>query len=506
MDNKESFENWLKLKHKNNSGAPSSYLRCIELLSDSFYKNAKINKKSLYEIKDIELLNSLLKEVLEIQKNENSYLFRKEAPGYGDNNFYSASLSNYIKFIKDTTKHNIIATLKDSTNKSGLNFSNKLINRFIASLCTKPFVICSGLSGSGKTKLAQAFAQWICENENQYKIIPVGADWTNSEPLLGYSNALNKEEYVSPENGVLDLMIRAKLNIENDLEVTKPYFLILDEMNLSHVERYFADFLSTMESGDSIPLHNIKSKTGEDSIYVPQSISLPKNLFIIGTVNIDETTYMFSPKVLDRANVIEFRITETEMQNYLKEAKEINMDMLLDKGIKGNPGAGYTMAADFLKIALEKHPTINNSTILVELFKELQKAGAEFGYRSASEINELIGVLELLTEGQNDWDGITINKENDFIDIAIMQKLLPKLHGSRNKLSKVLPVLGGFCLADNSKIKENYLDKFVSNSLTDLELKADTNIKYKISFEKICRMYKNAVENGFASYAEALLL
>jgi hypothetical protein len=84
-----------------------------------------------------------------------------------------------------------------------------------------------------------------------------------------------------------------------------------------------------------------------------------------------------------------------------------------------------------------------------------------------------------------------------------MQKLLPKLHGSRNKLTKVLPILGGFCLKDHLKIKEDYLDKFVSNSVTEVELKSDPNIKYKISFEKICRMYKNALENGFASYAEA---
>jgi hypothetical protein len=84
-----------------------------------------------------------------------------------------------------------------------------------------------------------------------------------------------------------------------------------------------------------------------------------------------------------------------------------------------------------------------------------------------------------------------------------MQKLLPKLHGSRNKLTKVLPILGGFCLSDSSRIKEDYLDKFMSNNLTEDKLKSDMNIKYKISFEKICRMYKNAVENGFASYAEA---
>jgi 5-methylcytosine-specific restriction enzyme B len=84
--------------------------------------------------------------------------------------------------------------------------------------------------------------QWISKDEKQYCIVPVGADWTNREPLLGYPNALNPEEYVKPDNGVLDLIMNAKDN------PNLPYFLILDEMNLSHVERYFADFLSVMES------------------------------------------------------------------------------------------------------------------------------------------------------------------------------------------------------------------------------------------------------------------
>ncbi|MBK9484515.1 MAG: DUF3578 domain-containing protein [Chitinophagaceae bacterium] len=127
---------------------------------------------------------------------------------------------------------------------SGLSFTDNNSLRFIASLLTKPFVILTGLSGSGKTKLAQAFAMWICDDENQYSIIPVGADWTNREPLLGFPNALKEKEYVKPENKVLDLIIEAN-KIENS---DKPFFLILDEMNLSHVERYFADFLSVMES------------------------------------------------------------------------------------------------------------------------------------------------------------------------------------------------------------------------------------------------------------------
>lgn len=397
--------------------------------------------------------------------------------------FYKLVLNSIQKVIPQIAFN--INTFQLKTEEAGLIFSPQLINRFIASLCTKPFVICSGLSGSGKTKLAQAFAQWISADESQYVIVPVGADWTNREPLLGYPNALDKEEYVSPENGVLDLMIRAKQNIENTEEPTIPYFLILDEMNLSHVERYFADFLSTMESHDSIPLHKIVSSS-DNELNIPQTIKLPKNLFIIGTVNIDETTYMFSPKVLDRANTIEFRLTEKDLADFIASDIKLDMDLL--------KAQGANMSDGFMAMALKEtdknlKPT---ETDLKLFFSELKKSGAEFGYRTASEIGRLMHMLKELGESGD-----------NLLDIAVMQKLLPKLHGSRNKLTKVLPILGGFCLSDNSKIKEDYLDKFVSNSLTEIELKADTNIKYKISFEKICRMYKNAVENGFASYAEA---
>lgn len=409
--------------------------------------------------------------------------------------------SNFLKFLSDEIIKNKFANqdptrikplgnqkkfdisdFQNSCKNAGLVYSDKLITRFVSSLLTKPFVILTGLSGSGKTKLAQAFAQWITADQSQYSIVPVGADWTNREPLLGYPNALNKEEYISPENGVLDLMIRAKQNINNTNEATKPYFLILDEMNLSHVERYFADFLSTMESGDKIPLHKIENA----SLIVPSAIKLPKNLFIIGTVNIDETTYMFSPKVLDRANTIEFRLTEKDLEDFIASEIKLDMDILTAQGAN--------MGQSFMSMALletEKNlKTVEDDLKL--FFSELKKSGAEFGYRTASEIGRLMYMLEELgEEGEN------------LLDLAIMQKLLPKLHGSRNKLTKVLPVLGGFCLTDKSNIKKEYLDKYLSNNLTEKELKSDINVKYKVSFEKICRIYKNAVENGFASYAEA---
>ena len=195
---------------------------------------------------------------------------------------------------------------------------------------------------------------------------------------------------------------------------------------------------------------------------------------------------MFSPKVLDRANTIEFRLNDKDLADFIKSDIKLNMDLL--------KAQGANMSESFMNMALqETDKNLKSSEEDLKLFfSELKKSGAEFGYRTANEIGRLMWMLEALGE-----------KGDNLLDIAIMQKLLPKLHGSRNKLTKVLPVLGGFCLKDKTRIKEDYLDKFASNNLSEDQIAIDDNIKYKISFEKICRMYKNAIENGFASYAEA---
>lgn len=369
-----------------------------------------------------------------------------------------------------------ISNFHQDCKTANLKYSNQLVTRYISSLVTKPFVLLSGLSGSGKTKLAQSFAQWICEDKNQYCIVPVGADWTNREPLLGYVNALNNEEYILPENGALQLLIEANKE-ENE---NKPYFLILDEMNLSHVERYFADFLSVMETRkeEKFKLHSDKDNKKSE---VPHELSWPENLFVVGTVNIDETTYMFSPKVLDRANVIEFRVNETEIEDFLNAGKEITSITKMGAAIgnsfvtiaKNNKNEG-----DFGKL----------NTELLDFFKELQKLGAEFGYRTASEIQTLFSKIDLVNPAYSD-------KENEKIDIAIMQKLLPKLHGSRRKLLKTLNLLAQKCLTKEQEI--------IFNERGVYTISEDNEIKYTLSFEKIARMYKNAIENGFASYAEA---
>ena len=354
-----------------------------------------------------------------------------------------------------------ITSVVESILSTGLIYSPTLIKRLAYSLMTKPFVILSGLAGSGKTQLALAFAKCLSENiKEQVCTVSIGADWTNREPLLGYPNALNKDEYVKPESGVLQLLMRA------NEDPSKPYFLILDEMNLSVVERYFADFLSAMESGEPINLWD--NEKGN----VPKEIELPKNVFIIGTINVDETTYMFSPKVLDRANVIEFKIAADEMEQYLDKKKDIDP--------KKAESSCADMAVDFVNKAKLQVPIDNDDekTVLLSFFKELKKVNAEFGYRT---VNEISRYLHFADEDLED---------DSAIDTAILQKLLPKLHGSAKKLKKVLEPMWKLCLNDG-----------VTKEI-DAEFNA-TDFKYPESAEKIQRMYKAVVDNGFTSFAEA---
>lgn len=343
---------------------------------------------------------------------------------------------------------------------AGLMLRSELIQRFVASLLAKRFMILTGLSGSGKTKLAHAFAAWISESEEQYRLVAVGADWTTNENVVGYQDALQPGVYRKPSNGALDVILRA----ESDPE--RPYFLILDEMNLSHVERYFADILSAVESGQEIALHSAAEdlKASEDDpLPVPSKLSLPQNLFIVGTVNVDETTYMFSPKVLDRANVIEFRATAGDIAAFLDAPTKVDMAALA--------GQGATFGAAFVAEAgaaaqLDGTTAAELKARLTEIFGELAKIGAEFGFRTAHEITRFTHFHAKLTG--NGW------QFKDALDAQVLQKLLPKLHGSERRLGPVLQALEAFC---------------------------ETH-QCAASLEKIRRM-QDRLKDGFTSFAEA---
>ena len=474
------------IKTDTSSGIEKLYKPCLLLAAikqnENHFQKSKIRSeyKKILQEKKIEdgssfdnPFNGLVKDGLwGIQNNEgNITSFSDEDWKYIEGN--REKVENFIldKWFEINSHYknaelnkNFFRAFQTTCFEVGLQLGKKITNQYCSSLFAKPFLILTGLSGSGKTQIARAFSMWLCNTSKQIKLVAVGADWTNNENLVGYPNALENNSYKKPDNGALDLILNAKNDPEN------PYFLILDEMNLSHVERYFADFLSAMESEEPIHLHD---DTGTDWDGVPAKLTLPKNLFVIGTVNVDETTYMFSPKVLDRANVIEFRVSKDEIRGFLESPKKPDLENL--------SGLGAIYAQDFVKQAttkefeLESETKIDLNRVLTELFPELQKCGAEFGYRTAYEISRFVFFHQKYSE----------SPLNDAIDAAIMQKILPKLHGSRKKLGPVLEVILEFCI--ESKDEETKEVKY----------------KFRSSAEKIIRMQKRLQENGFTSFAEA---
>ena len=253
-------------------------------------------------------------------------------------------------------------------------------------------------------------------DSSRYEIVPIGANWTESRHIIGFYNVIT-EKYQKTIS--LDLILDAQT------ELDKPYFLILDEMNLSHVERYFADFLSALESGEKIPLH----KNIGDGI--KQEIELPNNLLVVGTVNVDETTYMFSPKVLDRANTIEFSTYSPVgyMMNDFDDKKPQGDIKYLEAPLTDSEIRNYDI--NELRSLLEDIYSPERESIWsllameLELFQNvLKKAGFDFGFRVINEILRFMCVAWRYEGKKRTWD----NWERYF-DAQIKQKMLPKLHG-----------------------------------------------------------------------------
>ena len=153
------------------------------------------------------------------------------------------------------------------------------------------------------------------------------------------------------------------------------------------------------------------------------------------------------------------------------------------------------MSGSFLSILSEgndkytESDSVRINNILLGFFDELRKTGTEFGYRTANEIKKLIYFLSVLDKELSD---------DEKSDIAVMQKLLPKLHGSRRKLIPVLETLGSLCLKEGSDIRADF---FEANN--DIHYETDERVIFPLTLEKVIRMYRSAVDNGFASYAEA---
>lgn len=316
-------------------------------------------------------------------------------------------------------------------------FDKKTVENYLLSLKVKPFVILTGNSGTGKTKLSQLFARYLNDKDN-YKIIPVGANWTENRHILGYFNIIKNEPQYTPAYHLIKQSQKKKY----------PHFLILDEMNLSHVERYFADFLSAIESNENIPLY------GKDELEIPD------NLSIIGTVNIDETTYMFSPKVLDRANTIEFKICSAKDYMTQKLNKDTpNGDVEYLEDILNNQELRKMSIHELEKIFDEEFWDKFSDEIL-KFQNILKEAGFGFGFRVINEITRFMAAAYKYENKPEKWN----ENWKRYFDAQIKQKMLPKLHGSQKVIGETLDKLLESCKdypTSQEKIREmkNVLNK-----------------------------------------------
>ena len=291
-----------------------------------------------------------------------------------------------------------LAEIESSVSTLGGYYPNGEIRRFHAALNFlehKHFVILSGLSGTGKTQLALKYARAVhglTTNDADDPLLfvcPVRPEWTDPTGLTGYYDVLSNR-YMVPT--FLEAVLVATAHRES------PVFVVLDELNLARVEYYLSDVLSCLETGSALQLHsNGVPLEGTTGTSIRAELPLPSNLFIIGTINVDETTNPVSDKVLDRASVID--MSTVDVPGFLAS---------LEKRFPNLKGA---------RAAAEPR--------LTEVHGLMQQHGLGFGYRVIEECLRY-----------HAFDALHLKSAADEVtDQLLVQKVLVKLRGAERQRS-----------------------------------------------------------------------
>lgn len=272
-------------------------------------------------------------------------------------------------------------TIAARVQEIGLSVSERMLRRYHVALRTRGFVILAGISGGGKTWLAEAYA---AAAGAELLVAPVAPNWTTNEDLLGYLNPIDGHYSHTPFSRFLIRAADEYAEARAAGEVARPYHLVLDEMNLARVEHYFAKFLSKMER---------RERNGTSSVHLSPRLTteLTPNFHVIGTVNVDETTYGFADKIFDRAQLIELEVSREALHTHL-EGKEYRDEIM----------------------------RIWDAIYLV----------APFGFRVLDEVD--VYVTEAIAQGAS-WQ--------DALDEQVLQKVLPKIKGTDPKIGAALEAL-----------------------------------------------------------------
>ena len=410
--------------------------------------------------------------ILGFYKTDKSYLFRPDFIYY---------------YIQNLDTLNNVGNSKHTVTEYNLSDSSYL--PYLAALRTKPFMLLAGISGTGKSRIARQIAKacWAADSEERTKQVPsnfcmiqVKPNWHDSTELLGYVSRIEGEKYVTGD--FLPFIAKAWDNLDI------PHVVCLDEMNLAPVEQYFAEYLSVIESrkvtkGGEITTDPIikravkgKNENGEivfedwyvklikslladcsvENVYAltkqfeDKGITLPPNLFVIGTVNMDETTFSFSRKVLDRAMTIE--MNEVDLYGGLTQEEQNEL------GEIGNNIIGVAVEG---KDVYEDHKTYCDQVIeyLKEVNDILEGTPFKIAYRTRNEFL-LYAVNRKAFDNESTLETA--------LDEMTSMKILPRIEGDSERVKQPLEALKQL-MTHKSWTEESVSLKKINEMLTKLQ-------------------------------------
>ena len=388
-------------------------------------QNVKEPEKKIEKINDLKKIfinnqevTKILNEVLDLLQGKNKF-------------FKKPNIAEYRK--KETNDMDILTAIK-----------------------TKPFILLAGISGTGKSRLVRTLAFKTCYKKElqtnpikpgNFELIPVRPNWHDSTELMGYVSRINGEKYITTD--FLRFVAKAWKNTE------VPFFLCLDEMNLAPVEHYFAEYLSIIETRQRkenkivtdfmIPKQKFENKDlynqllndlGLELNDFSEGIGIPKNLIVIGTVNMDETTHSFSRKVLDRAMTFEMNnIDLKEGLDLSKNDWEYPQEFVLAKDVLGE----YTIGAEVYSKFEESEQVID---FLEDINSKLEGTPFKIAYRTRDEF-----LIYCYYYSQKPRESDWLIKA---LDEMTCMKILSRIEGDEAKTHSVIDSL-------NEILKENYI-------------------------------------------------
>jgi 5-methylcytosine-specific restriction protein B len=343
------------------------------------------------------------------------------------------------------------------------------------------------------------------------EIIPVRPDWTDNRGLLGFYNPLTRQ-YVT--TAFLRLLLAADDEAKraaSEKREPHPFFVLLDEMNLARVEHYFSDLLSAMESiadgadsnGGMLHLHDEESleegESDDEAGVVPRRLRIPPNVFIVGTVNVDESTYMFSPKVLDRAFTIEFNGVDLGgLGRRIEDGGEL--DLVRWSGRLAPPRPADREDWRWLT----EHRDGALGAQLTALHDLLAASNRHFGYRVACEIARFVRIT---VDQCGEDEATAFAAARAALDLAVLQKVLVKLAGTQADVARLIDDLLWFTvLGRGAPDAERDLNRWRLDAVEGEVVPSDEASEevpvFPRSAAKLWRMRLRLQERGFTSWIE----